>query len=243
MNQSYDTSKKIRHLLAGIFTLSLGASLIWLILEATGMPLTPDLGYVMNSVGDTGSINVVTAILMDYRGFDTLGEASVIFTSVAVTAAILAEPVFTLERPILSIITRRAIAYLVPVFFMFPLYVITHGHLSPGGGFQGGVSLAVLVILTHVVFGHNLAMKKIPFSLLTMGEYWAALSFGILGLLGIFTGVGFLANLATGVPRGIPGQLLSGGLIPVLNLIVGIKVAAGLSSLYITLEGNPRRKK
>lgn len=234
--------KSMKYIGAACIATALGFNIIRLVLEALGHFPIPDLDYLSTAVIDTGSINVVTAILMDYRGFDTFGEATVIFTSVGVSAAILGKPKFPLERPVLGITTRRAIAYLLPMFFIFPVYIITHGHLSPGGGFQGGVSLAVLIIMIHVVFGHNLAMRKIPMNILSYGEYGAALAFGLLGFIGIFRGTGFLSNLAAGFPRGKPGELLSAGLIPLLNLVVGIKVATGLSSLYISLAGNNREE-
>ena len=145
------TSRFFLLFFSSIFALGFGGTITYLILFALDVVSEPpNLGYVLTAIEDTGSINVVTAILMDYRGFDTLGEATVIFTSVAVTASILGKPDFLFERPVLNVITQRAIGFLLPIFFMFPLYIITHGHLSPGGGFQGGVSLAVLVVLLHV---------------------------------------------------------------------------------------------
>ena len=92
-----------------------------------------------------------------------------------------------------------------------------------------------------LVYGHQLGLNKVPISFLSSCEYWAALSFGLVGLAGLFHGVGYLANVSVGFPQGTPGSLVSGGLIPLLNLIVGIKVAAGLSGLYITLAGNVRK--
>lgn len=124
----------------GFATFLLGAEL------HRGESKPPVTAFTARSAIETGSINTVTAILMDYRAFDTLGEATVIFTSVAAAAAILGKPRFTSNRT-MGLLSRRLLSALLPLFFIFPLFVILHGHLSPGGGFQGGVSLAVLVIL------------------------------------------------------------------------------------------------
>ncbi|TVR68431.1 MAG: sodium:proton antiporter [Spirochaetaceae bacterium] len=193
--------------------------------------------YTARSVAETGSINVVTAILMDYRAFDTLGEATVIFASVAVAAAILGKPGSPSNRT-MGLLSRRQLSALLPLFFIFPLFVIFHGHLSPGGGFQGGVSLAVLVILIHVAFGDRFGEEVIPHRILALSEYGAAIGLVGIGFVGIFQGSAYLANVAAGFPRGTAGTLASGGVIPLLNLLVGMKVAAGLSSIYVHLAGH-----
>lgn len=203
----------------------------------SGVPLLRDI-FTSSSVADTGSINVVTAILMDYRAFDTLGEATVIFTAVAVAGAILGKPRPTVSDRTMGLLSRRLLSAVLPLFFLFPVYVIAHGHISPGGGFQGGVSLAVLVILIHVAFGDPFGQKMVPARFLGFMENGAALALMGVGMLGIFQGASFLANGAAGFATGTPGTLLSGGIIPVLNLLVGVKVAAGLSSLYIYLSGH-----
>lgn len=195
------------------------------------------MNYTARSVSETGSINVVTSILMDYRAFDTLGEATVIFTSVAVAAAILGKPRFPVNRT-MGLLSRRVLSTLLPLFFIFPLFVILHGHISPGGGFQGGVSLAVLVILIHVAFGDRFGGRLVPLGILSASEYGAALALVTVGFAGVFQGTAYLANIAAGFPRGMAGTLASGGIIPLLNLLVGLKVAAGLSSLYIYLAGH-----
>ncbi|SIQ52146.1 multicomponent Na+:H+ antiporter subunit B [Alkalispirochaeta americana] len=210
------------------------AALVTLLLEESASPFP---GFLQDGAHATGSVNIPTAILMDYRAFDTLGEASVIFGSAVVIAAILGTPRFAREDQPLGLLSRRALVYLLPLFLIFPSYVITNGHRSPGGGFQGGVSIAVLVILLHVAFGNRFALQRVSLRFLGFVEYLGALAFLATGILGILLGSSFLANVVAGVPRGTPGALLSGGIIPVLNIIVGCKVAAGLSSIYCHLAG------
>ncbi|POR01285.1 sodium:proton antiporter [Alkalispirochaeta sphaeroplastigenens] len=211
-----------------------GSGLVAILREGQGRPFG---GFLEEGVGATGSINIPAAILMDYRAFDTLGEASVIFGSALVIAAILGTPRFARKDQPLGVLSRRALVYLLPLFLIFPSYVITNGHRSPGGGFQGGVSIAVLVILLHVAFGHRFALQRVPLRFLGFLEYLGALAFLATGILGILLGSSFLANAVAGFPLGTPGTLLSGGIIPVLNIVVGCKVAAGLSAIYCSLAG------
>ncbi|AFG38357.1 hydrogen gas-evolving membrane-bound hydrogenase subunit E [Spirochaeta africana] len=225
-------------LFSALLCLAAGAGFVYLITAALQLEIPSAANYTARAVAETGSINVPTAILMDYRGFDTLGEASVIFTSVAVVLVILGAPQFSQPDRIMTLLSRRAIAYLLPLFFLFPVYVILNGHLSPGGGFQGGVSLAVLVILLHVVFGNDFTAQRLPMRLLGITEYLSALAFASVGLVGIALGSTYLANAAAGLPLGRPGELLSAGIIPLLNVIVGCKVAAGLSSIFYALAGH-----
>lgn len=227
---------------AGLFCMLLLVGFAASLLEAQrhgagSAPVDAAEKYTGRSVAETGSVNVVTAILMDYRAFDTLGEATVIFSSVAVAAAILGKPRFSTNRT-MGLLSRRLLSALLPLFFIFPLFVIFHGHLSPGGGFQGGVSLAVLVILVHVAFGDRFGGRVIPPGVLSLSEDAAALGLVVVGLTGVLQGSAFLANIAAGFPRGTAGTLPSGGIIPLLNLLVGLKVAAGLSSLYVYLAGH-----
>jgi multicomponent Na+:H+ antiporter subunit B len=212
-----------------LFAVALGA----LLLESAHYAGVGLVNYASRGSDETGSPNVVTAILMDYRGFDTLGEATVILASVAAVAMILGKPKTVRRDQTLGLLARRALSAMLPLFFVFPVYVILFGHLSPGGGFQGGVSLAVLVILVHVTFGYRFGQHRIPLSLLSNVEYLSALAFATVGLLGIVSGGAYLANIAVGR---VPGA----GIIPLLNLIVGMKVAAGLSSMYLYLSGGGR---
>ncbi len=229
---------KLRHL-AGLAlsvptALGLGALLLS---EAvvTSPPDGPAAHYLRNSIADSGAINVVTTVLLDYRAFDTLGEASVILASVAAISALFAGAAPDRSEQGLSILVKTSVGYLTAVFWIFPIYIVFHGHLSPGGGFQGGVSLAVLVILVYVVFGSRRASAWLTSSRLHVTESASAFGFLLLGTVGIAQGLAFLTNAAAGFPTGSTGNLLSGGVIPLLNLAIGIKVAAGLGSIYLDI--------
>lgn len=186
---------------------------------------------VSGSVPASGAINVVATILLDFRAFDTLGEASVIFASVAAVGAVFAGSTLRRSDAGLSLLVRRSVAYLAALFLLFPIYIVFHGHLSPGGGFQGGVSLAVLLILLAVVFGTRRAAYAVGLKRLHATESLSAAAFLSIGLIGVFQGLPYLANASAGFPRGEAGTLLSGGVIPLLNIVIGIKVASGLGSI------------
>lgn len=196
---------------------------------------------IERSVRDTRSVNVVTGVLLDFRGFDTLGEATVIFASVAAVAAAFAGSGFPPSESRLGLLVRRSVGYLAPLFLLFPLYIVAHGHLSPGGGFQGGVSLAVLLILLTVSFGTQNVVGAVGTNALHVTEAVCAGAFVLTGLVGFFQGMSFLTNLAAGFPGGERGALLSAGMIPLLNLVIGLKVASGLGSIYFDLLSSRSR--
>lgn len=187
------------------------------------------------AVSETGAINVVAGVLLDYRAFDTLGEASVIFASVAAVSAAFAGSTIVPADAGLGLLVRRAVSYLAPLFFLFPVYIILHGHLSPGGGFQGGVSLAVLLILLTISFGTRGVTAAVRPHTLHITEAVSAGAFVLVGLVGVLQGVAFLTNLGAGFPRGLPGELWSAGFVPLLNVVIGAKVASGLGTIFYDL--------
>lgn len=191
--------------------------------------------FLSLSVDQTRAVNVVSGVLLDFRAFDTLGEASVIFASVAaVSSAFYGSTLRPSERG-LGLLVRRSVSYLSPLFLLFPVYIVLHGHLSPGGGFQGGVSLAVLLILLTVAFGTGSVSMAIRAHTLHATEALSAGAFLLIGVVGVLQGLSFLTNLAAGFPPGDPGALFSAGMIPLLNLVIGVKVASGLGAIFFDL--------
>lgn len=191
--------------------------------------------YLARGVTETGAVNIVSSVLIDYRGFDTLGEATVIFAAVAAITALLAGGSVPETSNTLSVLVRCGIAYLMPIFWIFPIYVILNGHLSPGGGFHGGVALTVFLILVSVVYGMQFSLPRVSLRVLSAVEYMSALTFVLVGVAGAVQGAGYLANLTAGFPAGTPGALMSAGVIPILNLVIGCKVAAGLGSIFYNM--------
>jgi len=219
-------------LLAGIG--SLFAGLVMNYVADEELNLTASY-YAEQTVEDLGAANIVTAIIVTYRGLDTLGEVTVLFLTAAIVGLVLArgketagEPQRQLPSPgeLLTTGTRL----LLPLILLFGAYVFSHGHLTPGGGFQGGAILAsamLLLLLSNPAkrFGHRL---------ITLVESTAGLSFVFIGILGLLLAGGFLDNRI--LPIGAFGELFSAGAIPLIYTLVGLKVGAEFSSMLVSLS-------
>jgi multicomponent Na+:H+ antiporter subunit B len=131
-----------------------------------------------------------------------------------------------------SKIIRTIAQKLFPFIMLFGFYLISHGHLSPGGGFQGGVVLGTAIILLALSHGIEQTEKKFKIRWLNMLEKLGILTLIFLGFLGIFLGYSFLGNF---LPLGKPGQITSGGLMLPFSIAIGIKVAAGVSAIFYAL--------
>jgi len=191
--------------------------------------------YISEGVQETGAINLVTSVLYDYRGFDTLGEATVILTSAATLAFLVPVRKISMQGTKFTIIVYQTIKLIVPFLAVLGSYLIFSGHLSPGGGFVGGVVLAIIPIIVTVTYGVELSEYHFKPNIKSLLEDIGAIGFILLGLLGIFTGSNFLANGKANFGLGNPGELISAGLIPYLNLMIGIKVGAGLATIFNSL--------
>ena len=152
--------------------------------------------YITQTLHDTNVPNIVTSVLADYRGFDTMFETAVIFTAGLAVIAILrrikkADKVELPDRVVISdgypdTIIRFVTRQLVPFIQLFALYVVAHGHHSPGGGFQGGVILGASFILLAISYDFKIVMG-------IMSEKMNIL-LGNIGVL-IYAGIGFLCLL------------------------------------------------
>ncbi len=131
-----------------------------------------------------------------------------------------------------SKIIRTIAQKLFPFIVLFGFYLLSHGHLSPGGGFQGGVVLGTAIILLSLSHSIEQTEKKFKSRWLNMLEKLGILILIFLGFLGIFFGYYFLSNF---LPLGKSGQITSGGLMLLFNIAIGIKVAAGVSVIFYAL--------
>jgi multisubunit Na+/H+ antiporter MnhB subunit len=137
------------------------------------------------------------------------------------------------SRPEMTVMIRTIIRSLLPIVLVFGMYILTYGHLTPGGGFQGGMILVGAVMSFYLAFGYE-SLRRMRDEDLDIAEHIGALTYVLIGIVGVMIGVAFLSNVFRG---GVPGTLLSGGIIPILNFVVGFKVAAGtLIVLLILLE-------
>ncbi|MCG6494210.1 MnhB domain-containing protein [Kitasatospora sp. A2-31] len=218
----------------GLFLTAAAVLAAALIAAATGLPA---FGGSRHPYGDRAvsaglahrTANIVSSVNFDQRAFDTLGEESILFGSVLGAGMLLRLARDERKRrpapgPVLPT-TRLFGATLLPVTVLTGGYIVAHGQLSPGGGFQGGVVLATALHLAYVAADY-LVLKRIrPLAVLDVADALAAGAFAALGLIGLAAGAGYLANT---LPLGTFDQLSSGGLVPVLNAVVGVEVGSGV---------------
>jgi multicomponent Na+:H+ antiporter subunit B len=189
--------------------------------------------YIRSGVEETGSLNIVTAILYDYRAFDSLIESTVIFAAVSGIVLILSRKTLPVSSHGLSIIVKRTSGLLTPFVFLFGIYLIVHAHLSPGGGFQGGVILAVISIIFSIIYGSAFDYRRYSPETKTLLETGGALLFITIGFLGLVFQKGFLDNI--NFLNDETGSLISAGSIPIINLGIGFKVGAGLALIFYSM--------
>ncbi|MGW2374220.1 MnhB domain-containing protein [Kitasatospora sp. NPDC001683] len=173
--------------------------------------------------------NIVTSVNFDQRAFDTLGEESILFGSVLGAGMLLRLARDERKRraaaePVLPT-TRLFGTTLLPVTLLVGGYLVAHGQLSPGGGFQGGVAVATALHLAYVAADYLVLKRVRPLAVLDVADAIAAGSYAALGLIGLAQGAGYLANT---LPLGTFNQLSSSGLVAVINAAVGVEVASGV---------------
>jgi multicomponent Na+:H+ antiporter subunit B len=113
---------------------------------------------------------------------------------------------------------------LSPLLIVAGLETVTHGQISPGGGFQGGVVLASAFFVVYLATSYSTADRFEPGSVFEAADGAGAGGYVAVGLLGLLGGSAYLTNV---VGLGHPGNLISGGTLPLLNAVVGLEVAGG----------------
>lgn len=184
---------------------------------------------------DLGAPNVVTGILLTFRAFDTLGEVAVLFMVAAGVGLLLngdkSSDANSAERKPASELVQNGADVLLPLIFIFSAYIIMNGHLSAGGGFQGGAVIASGVMLLLLAKpATRLAQDFLSFS-----ESLAGVLFVLVGVAGILFAGGFLDSRV--LPPGQFGAFFSAGAIPVISILLGIKVGAELSVIIDRFRG------
>jgi multicomponent Na+:H+ antiporter subunit B len=191
--------------------------------------------YIDNGVKETGATNIVTSVVINYRGFDTLGEVTVLFLAAIGLSAVLfqEEKRQRKEGRRSSLILYTGCRFLFPLIMIFGTYIFVHGHLTPGGGFQGGAIIASGFLLTMLGCWKWRGIHKTSFKIT---ESIAGLVFVIVGLLGLLYSGYFLANY---LPKGVPNELFSAGIIPIIYVAIGFKVGTELTGVLDNLTEVP----
>lgn len=195
--------------------------------------------YLFSGFQEGGAANLVADMILDYRAFDTLGESNVLFAAACTVLLLLRE--FTdpedrrLSRGDAALpasrdpVLRAAARLLVPVILLFGVYIILNGHLGPGGGFSGGTVMGAALILYQIAFGSELS------SLFFTIRTFRVISASALGFYAVSKAWSFFTGangLPSGISPGIPGSLLSGGLILPLNIAVGLVVCCTMYAFF-----------
>lgn len=245
------TYRKLYQWMSVILCAAICTVLLWTItyLPQIGNAGNPDNNevsarYIEQGLKETGAVNIVTGMILDYRAFDTFGESCVLFIASCCVLVLLrsdrkapgrktvnreAEENDRIFEPKNDIILQKCACILVPVIFIFGIYIVLNGHLSPGGGFSGGAVLGSGLILYLNAFGfartERLFTEKVyrRVTLCALTFYCLAKSYSF------FTGAN---HLESGIPLGTPGNILSSGLILPLNICVGLVVACTMYAFY-----------
>ncbi len=133
----------------------------------------------------------------------------------------------------MSTIVKKVTQLISGIIFLFGIYIITHGHLTPGGGFAGGVILAGAFILIVLSYGNNVLKLKTEEEGSSLIESLAILAFILMASIAFFLGTKVFFN--NFLPKGHVGELISAGVIPLYNIAVGIEVAAALFTIFLAL--------
>jgi multicomponent Na+:H+ antiporter subunit B len=203
----------------------------------SGQPLgTPGMvvgqAYLNEAPAVVGAANIVTSVVLAYRGIDTMGELAILFTAATAIGLVLgrrhgSRTDDSAVKPG-GFILQSGIDMLFPLLLMVGMYIILHGHLTPGGGFQGGVVLAAAFVLPVLARPTDTPSH----TAMAWVEGLAGAAFIITGLAALAFDHAFLTPLLS---VGQLGALVSAGTLPVLYLAVGLKVGAELASLLLRL--------
>ncbi len=196
--------------------------------------------YIEDGMQDTGAVNIVTGMILDYRAFDTFGESNVLFIATCTVLILLrndkkhgkltkSERRDNYYEPKADSILQKVTFILFPIIVIFGIYVVLNGHLSPGGGFSGGAIIGAGLILYLNAFGFEKIGRFFTektykiISFCSLSFYCLAKSYSF------YTGA---HHLESGIPLGTPGDVISSGLILPLNICVGLVVASTMYAFY-----------
>ena len=203
--------------------------------------------YIEKGLQETGAVNIVTGMILDYRAFDTLGESSVLFTAAMVVLFLLrkdkdsarySQLAQTMDQnphsdtyyePKNDIILQKTATILVPIVLLLGVYVVLNGHLSPGGGFSGGAIMGAGLILYVTAFGFAKMRRFFTYKTYQRVVLVALLTYALSKCYSFYTGANHIESV---IPLGTPGAILSSGLILVLNICVGFIVACTMYCFY-----------
>jgi multicomponent Na+:H+ antiporter subunit B len=224
-------------LVVALFAVLFGSIAINYAEQQTLPPLAAS--YVKLVPQELGAPNVITGILLTYRGFDTLGEVAVLFMVAAGVGLVLGDSARRRDAvppqsegtiPSTELV-RNGAAVLFPLISIFAAYIIMNGHLSAGGGFQGGAIIASGVMLLLLANPEYV----VDHDFLGITESLAGVLYVLAGIAGLMFAGGFLDSRM--LPLGQFGAFFSAGAIPVISVLLGVKVGCELSVIIDRFRG------
>lgn len=191
--------------------------------------------YVQNGAAETGALNAVAGMILDYRAFDTFGESTVLFAAtMSVLFLLQSQPekrrlqVYR-DQPS-DVLLQGAVRIIFPFIMLYGIYVVLNGHLSPGGGFSGGAVLGAGMILYSAAFGRQRLGSIFSPEHTSKIIIFGLLVYAALKTFSFFTGAN---EMGIDIPKGTPGNILSAGFILPLNICVGIIVACTVFTFFL----------
>ena len=194
--------------------------------------------YVEKGMEESGAVNMVTNMILSYRGFDTFGETCVLFIAATCVIILLRKSEEEIENaketdwkyePKPDAILQKITLILVPVIFLYGFYIILNGHLSPGGGFSGGATVGAGLILYVTTFGFHKTQRFFNEKTYDMVKVGALSLYSVTMIYYFYTGANLIENH---IPLGTPGDILSSGMILPINIFVGLEVACTMYAFF-----------
>lgn len=195
--------------------------------------------YIEQGLQDTGAVNIVAGMILNYRAFDTFGETCVLFIATTCVMVLLMQEEKKLREnakmndrhfePKNDIILQKIAFVLVPIIFIFGIYVILNGHISPGGGFSGGAIIGAGMILYVGAYGFDTMQKFFNEKTYEVVKVTALCTYCVVISYYIFMGAN---NYDNHISLGVAGMIFSAGIILWLNIFVGIEVACTMYAFY-----------
>ena len=246
-------SQEMRNVVAAVF---LGIFSFFILKALTSLEIIPGISYIYNLQGPLIAPNMITVILFDWRGYDTLGEAFILITAVLTTGILFGRGVLggdvsskdtTSSRPP-TVVQKVFSAPLVFIIVAFGIVITLGGHITPGGGFQGGSVIATAFFLSVVVFGARKNVFNLSHRSLESFEGVGALIYLCLGLVGLAFSGFYLYNVGANIypDYGVAKTVVelftypdatNAGIIPYLNIGIALKVLSGFCTIITVLMG------
>lgn len=239
--------KKVYHIFSPLFCILLVSMLLIGVADlppfgGADNPVNNEVSrrYIEKGLQETGAVNIVTGMILDYRAFDTLGESHVLFIATCTVLILLrldrrkgSESQEANDRayePKNDVILQTAARLLVPFIVIFGIYIILCGHLGPGGGFSGGAVIGAGLILYVSAFGFAKTERFFTAKTYKRMSFGALACYCLSKTYSFYTGANHIESV---IPLGTPGAILSSGLILLLNICVGVVVAGTMYTFYV----------